>query len=229
VTTSACESTQQESAKIAREGKQLSAAPGTLKLGAVNRSVRVSDVTVLSSSGRTAVALRLTATSNFPQANVPVLVNVTGCGGKSLYTNDTGGLERLLQRMPLLRPHQSEWWVDDQILSSQSASGVKARAGTGSELRSGYSGAIVAISGVHLGQQAGLSVLSANVVNRSAKAASKVPVFAVALRGGHLVAAGRAVVGRLPGHAGALAPFDIFLVGNPAGASIELSAVPTPA
>jgi hypothetical protein len=56
-----------------------------------------------------------------------------------------------------------------------------------------------------------------------------VPVFAVAVRGGRVVAAGRAVVSVLPGHPGASVPFQIFLVGNPAGATIELTAVPTSA
>jgi hypothetical protein len=223
VTASACKSTEQESAKIGREAKQLASSPGALKLGAVNHAVRVSDVTLLSSSGRAAVAVRLTATSSRPQTNVPVLVNVTGPGGKSLYSNEGGGLEPSLQRMTVLRPHQSEWWVDDQVLTSQSASGVKVRVGTGSELRSVASAATV---GVHLGQQGGVSVLSGNIVNRTARAATKVPIFAVALRGGHIVAAGRAIVSALPGRSGSSEPFQIFLVGNPAGASIQLTAVP---
>ena len=63
MTLSACQSTEQESAKIGREGQQQAAAPAALKLGAANRSVHVSDVTLLSSGGRTAVAARLTSTA----------------------------------------------------------------------------------------------------------------------------------------------------------------------
>jgi hypothetical protein len=227
VTVSACESTAQESARIGREGKQSAAsAPGALKLGAVNHGVRVSDVTLLSGSGRAAVAVRLTGTSPHPQANVPVLVNVTGTGGRSVYSNATGGLEPSLQRVTLLRPQQAEWWVDDQVLTSRSVGGVKVRVGTGRELRSGSPAAAVETAGVHLGQQGGLSVLSGKIINRSAGAVTKLPVFAVALRGGHVVAAGRAVVNTLAGPSGASAPFQIFLVGNPTGASIELTVVP---
>ena len=51
-------------------------------------------------------------------------------------------------------------------------------------------------------------------------------MFAVALRSGKVVAAGRALVASLAGHAGATAPFQITLVGNPAGAKIELTAAP---
>jgi hypothetical protein len=229
VTVSACESSEQESARIGREGKQLAAsAPGALKLGAVNHGVRVSDVTLLSGSGRAAVAVRLTGTAPRPQANVPVLVNVTGTGGKSLYSNETGGVEASLQRVSVLRPHQGEWWVDDQVLTSQSATGVKVRVGTGTELRSD-SAATVQTSGARLGEQAGLSVVNGNVLDRSATIATKVLVFAVALRGGHVVAAGRAVVNTPPGRSGASAPFQIFLVGSAAGASIELTATPATA
>lgn len=229
MTLSACESTQQESEKIGREGKQLAAGQGSLKLGAVNRGVRVSDVTLLSSAGRTAVAARLTGTATRPQREVPVLVEVTGAHGKVAYSNETGGLEASLQRMALLRPGQGEWWVDDQVLSSHSATGVKVRVGSGSTPRAASAPPMLSTTTPHLAEQGGLSVLSASVVNHSAKAQAKVPVFAVAVRGGRVVAAGRAVVSVLPGHRGASVPVQIFLVGNPAGASIELTVVPTTA
>jgi hypothetical protein len=229
MTLPACESTQQESEKIGREDKQLAAGQGSLKLGAVNHSVRVSDVTLLSSAGRTAVAAKLTGTSTRPQLEVPVLVEVTGAHGKVSYSNEAGGLEASLQRMALLRPGRGEWWVDDQVLTSQSASGVKLRVGTGSAQRASSALSTLSTTAPHVTEQGGLSVVGADVVNHSAKAQEKVPVFAVAVRGGRVVAAGRAVVSVLPGHPGALVPFQIFLVGNAAGASIELTVVPTAA
>jgi len=229
MTLSACESTQQESAKIGREGKQLVAGQGSLKLGAINHSVRVSDVTLLSSAGRTAVAAKLTGTATRPQLDLPVLVEVTGAHGKVFYSNETGGLEASLQRMALLRPGQGEWWVDDQVLSSQTATGVKVRVGAGSTPRARSALATLSTTAPHVAEQGGVSVLSASLVNHSAKAQSKVPVFAVAVRGGRVVAAGRAVVSVLPGHPGASVAFQIFLVGNPTGANVELTVVPTTA
>jgi len=226
VTASACESTESESAKIAREGAPPAAGPSALKLGATNRGVRVSDATLLSSGGRTAVAVRLTATSQRPQRNVPLLVDVTGNGGKVLYTNGTGGVEAALQRIALLRPHASEWWVDDQVLTSQTPSDVRVRVGTGTSPRASAAAPVLSTKATHVGEQSGLSVLSGELVNGSSKAQSKVPVFAVALRGGKVVAAGRAVVESLAGHPGASAPFQIFLVGNSAGAELELTALP---
>jgi hypothetical protein len=228
VTASACESTESESAKIAREGGPAAAGPSALKLGSANRGVHTSDVTLLSSGGRTAVAVKLTATSHRTQLNVPLLVNVAGKGGKVLYTNGTGGVEAALQRIALLRPHESTWWVDDQVLVAQQASAVKVRVGTGTSSRSKATPVLTAKT-KQVGEQSGLSTLSGELVNGSSKAQAKATVFAVALRSGKVVAAGRAVVESLAGHRGASAPFQIFLVGNPAGAKFELTAEPAAA
>jgi hypothetical protein len=225
-TVSACQSTEQESARIGREGKQLTGAAAALKLGAPNRSVAVSDVTLLSDAGRSALAVKLTATSARPQSRVPILVTVTGKGGKVLFSNEAGGAEASLQHIGLLVPHQSAWWVDDQVLTNQSGGSAKVRVGTGATPPAGSPPAL-ATTGVHTSQQAGINVLSGTLVNRSARAQNKVPVFVVALRGGTVVAAGKAVVASLAAHQGASAPFQIFLVGNPAGATLQLSAVPS--
>jgi hypothetical protein len=211
VSLSACQSTQQESAKIGREGRQLVAAAGNLRLGAVNHSVRASEV-------------RLSSSSSAPQAAIPVLVEVSGAGAKQLYTNATGGLETSLQQMSQLTPHGQAWWVDDQVLTSQSASGVRVRVGSGRVPRTSFSPSTLTSTGLHLAQQAGLSVLAGELVNHTAKALGKVPVYAVALAGRRVVAAGRAVVGA-PSRS--TSPFQIFLVGNPAGARLELSAAPS--
>ncbi len=224
VTLSACESTEQESAKIGREGQQ-SSSQGGLQLGAVNHSVRVSDVTLLSSSGRTAVAVGLTASSSHPQVNVPLLVNVAGAGGKLLYSNATGGLEASLQHIALLAPGRQAWWVDDQLPAAVHATGVSVHVGSGTSPRT-RSLPDIAVSGVHLGQQAGTPTLSGELVNHSSSSQSTLPVYAVALRGGRIVAAGRALVEALPAHSSTPVPFQIFLVGNPGGATLQVTVAP---
>jgi len=226
MTTAACQSTEQESAKIGREAKAAPAAEAALKLGATNHDVQVSQVTLLSDAGRLAVAAKLTNTSARAQVNVPLLVNVTGKGGKLLYSNKAGGVEPSLQRIALLRPHQSAWWVDDQVLTSQPALAAKLRVGSGPRTRSSAFPEL-ATSATHTAREAGISTLSSSLVNHSSTGLGKVPVFGVALRGGRVVAAGRAVIGALPGHRGASVAFQMVLVGNPTGATIELSPVPS--
>jgi len=223
-TVSACESTQSESAKIGREGGAAQVA-STLKLGTANRDVRVSDVSLVSGGGRKAVAVRLTSRSSRAQREVPLLVTVTGAGGKVVYSNATGA-EALLSHVTLLRAHASAWWVDDEVLTSAAATAAQVSVGTGR--RSGPDARPAALSArtTHVAEQAGVTTVSGVVTNRAARPQSGVPVFAVAVRGGRVVAAGRAVVASVPAHASAPASFAVPLIGDATGAKIELAALP---
>ncbi len=224
VTLSACESTESESARIGREGGAAEVA-SSLKIGAVSRDVRVSDVTPVSGGGRTAIAVKLTSTSSRTQREVPLLVKATGAGGKALYSNATGA-EPLLQRVTLLRAHASTWWVDDEVLTSGKATGATVTVGTGERSRADARSTALSATVSHVaGQSSGSGAVSALLSNRTGRAQSGVPVFAAALRGGKVVAAGRAVVASAPAH-GEATSFDIPLVGDATGAKIVLTALP---
>jgi hypothetical protein len=221
--TSGCESTEEQSARIGREAVKLTASKGTVAAGATNSTVRASHVTLLQSAGRGAVALQLSSSASATQSGVPVLISVVGAAGKVLYSNNVSGLESTLQQMPLLRAHQSAWWVDDQVLTAQTGGHVQVHIGS-VRVRSAASNhrslPDISTSEVHVGTQSGLSVVDGNLVNHAKASVSKVPVFAVALRGGTVTAAGRALVATLPP---GTTPFQIFLVGNPTGSTIQIS------
>ncbi len=256
---SACESTESESAKLGREGAKLIAGSTTVGLGATNSQVHVGRAVLVKGSGRVAAAVQLTNNGAAPQVNVPVLIDVLGAKGASLYRNDTQGLEPSLQAMPLLGSHRQGWWVDDQVLASAPTSvqvrvgasrgsaatssgsaasagsaGGGAGAGAGSSRADAAHVALVASSTVHasvtgLGSEALAGpYMTGSVVNRSGVALHNMPVFAVALRGGRVVAAGRALVPSLPASPSARpVNFRIYFVGSPAGAHIELTPAPT--
>jgi hypothetical protein len=229
VSLSACESTEQESAKLDRAGQRALAGQGGLQLGAVNHSVKVSDVTLLSASGRTAVALRVSATSAAPQLDLPLAVDVTGPGSKQLYSNEAGGLEASLQRVSVAGAGQATWWVDDQVLLPAGSAGASARVSVrvGSVAGAHRGEPLLArASGVHLGQQDGLATAEGEVVGPFPNSHSRVPVFVVAQRGGRVVAAGRAVVSSPP-RRGEPVPFQIFLVGEATGAKLQVSVAPS--
>jgi hypothetical protein len=224
VTFAACESTQSESAKIDREAAiAREHEPGALKLGGANRSVRATDVTLVHGAGRGAVAVKLTSSSARAQADVPVLVEVQGRAGRLLYSNQPGGTDPKLQRVSLIAAHGSVWWVNDQVLLNQPAKAVKVRVGTGTRAR--VAGEVSARA-PRLGGEPGASFVSGELVNEGSRAQRAVPVYAVALRGGNVVAAGRALVAKLAGRKGASARVRIPLVGDASNAKIELSAVP---
>ncbi len=224
VTVSACESTEQESARIGREGQQAASA-GELKLGAPNHSVRVSEATLVSAGGRMAAAVKLISSAPRNQADVPVEIDVVGDAGKVLYSNSTSGVEASLRHVGLLRPGQATWWVDDQVLTSQHATAVKVRVGTGSGGHPGKAPSFSTAS-VHTHKQGGVTVLNGRLVNHSRAAQGEVAIYAVALKGKRVVAAGRGTVASLPAGAGSSAPFQVFLVGSAAGAHVELTAAP---
>jgi hypothetical protein len=222
VTASACESTESESAKIGRQAVSSQAA-SSLKIGAVDREVRVSNVTQLSGGGRTAIAVKLTSTSSHSKSEVPLLVKATG-GGKVLYSNATGA-ESLLQRVTLLRGHASTWWVDDEVLTSGKVTGATVTVGTGRRSHADARSTALSATASHISGQSGSSTVSALLTNRTGKALSGVPIFVVALRGDKVVAAGRAVVASLPAH-GEATSLDIPLIGDATGAKVVLTALP---
>lgn len=215
VTATACESTEQESAKIA--SREQAAAASALKLGAIDHQVHVSDATLVSGGGRMAVAVKLTSSATRPLVEVPLLAEVTGAGGKVLYTNATPGLEASLQHVALLRPHQSTWWVDDQVLITKHETGVVLHVGTGSRSHSS-SPADVTAAGVHATQQGGSSLVSGKLIRHGGRAHGKLLVSVVALKGGRVVAAGRSVLASSSGGS-----FTVFLIGSAAGAKLTTS------
>jgi hypothetical protein len=223
VTVSACESTESESAKIGRQAVAAQAV-SSLKIGAVDREVHVSNVTALSGAGRTAIAVKLTSTSSRGKSEVPLLVKAKGDGGKLLYSNATGA-EALLQRVTLLRAHASTWWVDDQVLTSGKVTAATVTVGTGKRSHAKARSAALSATASHVAGQSGSSTVSALLTNRTGKAQSGVPIFAVALRGDKVVAAGRAVVASVPAH-GEATSLEIPLVGDATGAKVVLTALP---
>ena len=227
VSVSACETTQEESARIGKQAKAAAVAQ-TLRLGAIDKSVQVSDVTLLRSSEKDAVVVHLTNASGAAKGGAPLLVEVEEAGGKVLYANSTGGLEPALQRLPSLGPHATLWWVDDQVAFSGKPAHLRVRVGSSGNAGSATAAAgasSISVSGVHLSQQDGLQAASGVLANNSGQAQGKVVVFVVGLAGGRVRSAGRAIVTSLPAHARAV-PFQIFLVGNPAGTSIQATAAP---
>jgi hypothetical protein len=231
LTLGACASTESESAKLGREGAKLIAAAGTVALGGANRAVHVGQVALVQGAGRTAAVVQLTNTAANVQSDVPVLIDVRSPKGASLYRNDIQGLEPSLQQMPLLRPHTSAWWVDDQVLAAGKPGSVKVRVGDakGSSSKTGPASSSpgVEIVATSLGSDVAGPYLAGDVVNRSGVAQHNMPIFAVALRGGHVVAAGRALVPNLSASGAKPTGFRIYLVGSPAGAHIDLTPVPS--
>ena len=215
---SGCETTQQLSAQIGRRLGHQSAIAGTTATGARNRDVRV-DATALIAGRPAAVAVELTNLSANAQADVPVTLDVRDAKGMSVYRNDTKGIEPSLQQIAALPGHATRWWVDDQILGTGVPSAVSVRVEAATTTPRPAS-AIVA-SGTSASDAFPGPHVSTTLRNTSNVPLRAVAVYAVTIRGGRAVGAGRALVASLAPGAGA--SVTIPITGVATGARIELT------
>jgi hypothetical protein len=219
-----CETTQQQSARIARELGHQNAATGTVKLGASNHLVRVQQTVLLSSAGQTAVAVELRNTTGTAQAQFPVLIDVLDRRGRSLYTNTTAGIDPSLQRFALLAPRASAWWVDNEVTANGAA---RVRVGVGAAAATAP-GSLpkIATTGVSASASFPGPHVSATVTNRSPARQTQLVVYAVVLRGARVVGAGRGAIAALA--AGASTQVTIAVIGSIDGHTISITAAPSP-
>jgi hypothetical protein len=151
---------------------------------------------------------------------VPIAVTVTEASGKTLYQNNAAGLESALTSVPSIAPHQTITWVDDQV--PKTGGGARASARVGEAPSSGASLPSLSVSGVQRTEDPtnGAGV-SATLKNTSTIAQHNLVAYAVARQGRRIVAVGRSVVPEVA--AGGSAPLQIYFVGAPSGATIELT------
>lgn len=222
---SACESTQDTSARLAKRAKGLANQQG-LKIARDNPSVRVRTTAVLRDANGIAAVVELQNTGP-AQASLPVAIAVDDAKGKPIFRNDAAGLDPSLVQMPLLRKGESAWWVNNQVTAAGVPVKVAARVGE-AKAPAPADAPVIEISKVHVGSDADGLFAQGIVANRSKIVQTRLTIFCVARRGGRVVAAGRAIIDRLP-PAPTPKPmkFTVFFIGNPKGARLEFAAPPT--
>jgi hypothetical protein len=227
LTLTGCETNEERHAQLVQQDK-LARHSASAQTGLVvereSPYVKVLGTTVLHDENGIAAVVRLHNASSHPLREVPVSITLREPGGRTLYQNSLPGLSAPLTHAPLLLPGQNFDWIDDQIPGSGTPGPLSARVGeaptAGAHLPS------IAVTGVHIFDDPTNGVgAEGTVVNHSAVAQQELVVFAVGLRAGKIVAAGRAVLPEVP--ASSSTPFQVFFIGNPRGTSLQLSAPPT--
>lgn len=227
VALSGCETTAEKSAKLEKQAlraaSHIRAATG-LSLGPTSKVVQVVDSAVLHSSEGAAVAVTLRNLSAQAVGDMPIAVTVHDSQGSSVYSNATPGLAHSLTTAPLIEAHSELTWIDDQVTLTGTSSGASAKVGVGQTVHG--AAPLLTLEGTSLFEEPGSGFAEkGTVVNHSSVAQHELAVYATARRGVKIVAAGRAVIAQVP--AGASAPFQLFFIGNPQGAQLELSVPPT--
>jgi hypothetical protein len=222
-----CESTQERSAKLEKVAKREAAAAArqkaltqrSLTITRPSAVVKVLAAAVVHSSEGAAAAVTLQNTSASTLRDVPIRIAVKDAAGRTVYSNAVPGLATALVSVPLLAAHATSTWVDDQVQAFATPASVTAEVGEGERVREAIPA--IAIVGAHLSE----GEAEGSVVNHSNVGQRELVVYAIARRGGAVVAAGRAVVPQA--EAGATEHFQAFLIGDPSGARLEVSAPPS--
>lgn len=216
-----CQSTQSKSAELAKQGGAVSKEQG-LEIDKKSRDVKVTGTTVVSDPNGTAAIVELKNTSKKTLVNVPIAIDVRK-GGKSVFANDAPGLEPSLVSVSALKPGESLTWVNDQVFAPGPKVDVKVGA---TDEQPPAKLPVVDVGPPRVGGDptSGFAI-EGKVTNRSDLLQRKLVLYAVARKGGKVVAAGRGQVERLKPHAAA--GYQIFFIGNPEGARVELVAPPT--
>ena len=120
---------------------------------------------------------------------------------------------------------RSSTWVNDQVAAAEKPRAVKAKVGEAKAVRSEHPRRS-RVTRPRLEQDPVSGVAAVGfAANRSKVEQRKLVIFAVARKGGRVVAAGRAQINRVKPRK--RTRYTIFFIGNPRGARISLEAPPT--
>lgn len=217
-----CQSTQDLSAQRGREGERTLRAEKGVKVGVRNTTVKVLGTEVVRDDTGTAVIVRV-RNEGKAQAGVPLALAVRGGGQKILYRNDAPGLEPALTQLTAVGAGREEVWVNNQI-PSLAATGAEAALGPAKATPSTVTG--MRVSKVRVGSDDLDGSFAKGFVRNPTKVVQpRLTIFCVARMGGKAVAAGRAVIERLP--PGKPVRFTLYFIGDPRGAKLDFSAPPT--
>ncbi len=231
VALSGCESNIERSAKLEKsaEAERLAHPQAILKGVVVTREnpqVRVVGAYIVHGESGVAAVVALRDESAASLRDAPITLTVSDAKGAVLYQNNAPGLEPSLVSVPLLQPHATTVWVDDQIQATGGGTPAKASARVGEAPAASGSLPQMSVSGLHSGEEDGSGAsVEGTVTNTSGVAQQQLVVYVVARRDTQIVAAGRAVLPEVA--AGKQTSFQVFFTGNPQGAKLEASAPPT--
>ncbi|HET8862685.1 MAG TPA: hypothetical protein VFM94_05485 [Solirubrobacterales bacterium] len=220
-----CESTQDKSAKIAAELGPVKQEKG-LKISKQSKDVEVVSSALLTDPNGSAVVVRLRSKSNEDLVGVPIAIDVLDAKGKSVYRNDIPGIEPALAAVPFIPAGGETEWVHDQILATGKPAKVEVKVGEGGEPFSGEQPKVSVSDPKIEGDPYSGLLAGGNVENESGEDLERLLLYAVASKGGKIVAAGRGAIEPFKAKPKPI-PYNIYFIGDPKGAAVKVSQFPT--
>lgn len=222
---SACQSTQDKSAALEKEGAGTLIGEKGLEIKKANPDVEVTSKTLLGNAEGNAVVVGVHNSSGSNLTGVPILIDVRDAKGKSVYSNDIPGIEPALASIPYIPANGDAEWVDDQVFTTGKPKSVDVKVGAGG---STFSGELpdVEVSEPQLEGDpvSGMSAVG-TVVNRTGAEQGRLLLYVVARQGGKVVAAGRGAIEHLKDETKKL-KYTVFFIGDPTGAELKLTELP---
>jgi hypothetical protein len=227
-----CQTTAEKSAQLEKAAdakEKAEAARGVhgksgLTVTTESKRIKVLSTAVLSGKEGGAAVVTITNTSPTALRDIPISIAVRDSSGKTIYSNSAPGLSPSLVSVASLGPRGTLTWVDDQIQASGTPASVRARVGEGTPV-TGSLPSIEVKNATQTEESAGEAGAEGTVANPSQVSQQELAVYAVARRGGKVVAAGRAVIPEVK--RGASEHFQLFFVGSPKGAAVQFAAPPS--
>jgi hypothetical protein len=223
---SACESSQETSARLKKTGAKAIKGQKGLKITQKAAGVQVAERVVLHDANGAAVALVLKNSGGTPLFKVPIAIDVLGRSGHSVFRNNLPGLDRSLTSLAVLPSRGSSVWVNDQVDAATTPAKVRAVVGAPKPTHAPASLPDIVLTGVRVQNDpaSGLEAVGKARL-KSGPAQDSLVVYCVGRRGGRIVAAGRSVIPRLTTRKAVA--FHVFFIGDPKHTKLALSAPPT--
>ncbi|MGK2933348.1 MAG: hypothetical protein ACSLFD_11410 [Solirubrobacterales bacterium] len=218
-----CESTQSKSAKLEAEGEDL-VKTEKVDIGAANKQIDIVEKTVLTDVNGSAVAVVMKNDSQGGLADAKISVNVKGANGKSVYRNDAAGVETSLIQVPVVAAGGEVIWVNDQVIATAPPKSVEVTVGEAKQLPRDLPEIEVSEPKLTTDPTSGIEAVG-TVTNKSDIDQIDIVLYAIARKGGKIVAAGRGQIANLKTD-GKPATYHIFFIGNPTGADVTVVAPP---
>jgi hypothetical protein len=223
-----CQSTQSKSAELAENGDEL-LKQKDIAITRESGDVEVLSETVIPGPDTSTVAVEVRNNSQTGLINVPIQLDVEDAKGKTLFENNTAGTDPTLVGVPVVGPGAEVWWVHDQIFApTGDPDSVKVQLGEAPEPFPEIPEVEASDAKVAKDPVSGIWEASGTVENLGDEDLKAVYIYAVALKGDEVVAAGRGAIDKLKADAKKPDEYHIFFTaGDPTGAEIQVSATPT--
>lgn len=226
VAVSGCDTTQDAAARIKVRSERTLASRKPTKVRKQAKDVKVKRATLLESNDGTALAVTLRNLGSEPVNDLPLLVGVRTAAGDKQYLNDGKDVPYFKTHSPAIAAGESAIWVYTNKHEVPGAAAAFAEIGAPPTPPVTTASSVPQVDVADPEPAPGdPGKVRVNVSNDIGFVQYELEVFAWAMRGDRLVAAGAASAGDL--EPGETEPVTVKLIGDPKGAQLHVSAPPT--